>query len=152
MKKLKIILIEDDQKKIEDIKHFLSGEFGVKDLMVKESYQSGLRELIKGSYDLLLLDMSIPTWDKAFNESGGDYQKFGGYMIMKELSRKEKLLTTILISMFDDFGESDRSITLSQIDELFRGEFPNDYLGSIFYGSGQTAWKRELKKALDNLV
>ena len=49
---MKIILIEDDKKKIEDIKWFLQDSFKYSELVIKESYQSGLRELIKNDYDL----------------------------------------------------------------------------------------------------
>lgn len=149
--KQKIILVEDDKKKIQDIREYLEDEYQYKELVVKESYQSGLREILNGDFDLLLLDMSIPTWDKSVESVGGDYQKFGGYMIMKELKRKSKLLPTILISMFDDFGESDRSITLTQIDEILKEEYPDFYLGAVFYSSGQTGWKSNLKTFIKDL-
>ena len=147
-----IMLIEDDQKKIEDIKNFISQSFKDIQLITKESYQSGLKELIRNHYELLLLDMSIPTWDKNTNHSGGDYQKFGGYRILKELSRKGKLLPTVLISMFDEFGESDRTITLKQIDDLLKKEYPEKYIGAIFYSASQTEWKDNLKSILQKAI
>ena len=62
---MKIILVEDDVKKIEDIREFLSKELNISDLVIKESYQSGIKELITQDYDLLLLDMSIPAFTKS---------------------------------------------------------------------------------------
>lgn len=145
---IKILLIEDDKKKIEDIKDFLATSFSYKTLTVRESYQTGMKTLINEEYDLLLLDMSIPTWDKSPTESGGDYQKFGGYKVLKEIMRKQKAIPTILITMFDDFGESDTSITLKQLDKLLRDEFAEIYKGAIFYSSRETRWKDELKSFL----
>lgn len=147
----RIILVEDDPKKIDDIKAFLATkDFGV--LTVKESYQSGLKELLTNHYDLLLLDMSIPTWDKSPVESGGNYQKFGGYKILKELVRKKKPLKTVLISMFDDFGESDTSITLTQLTAILQHEFPSIFLGSVFYNSQQHNWKENLNSLIETAV
>lgn len=144
----KIILIEDDKKKIEDIVEFLRRTYGYNHLVVKESYQSGLRELIFGNYDLLLLDMSIPTWDKTPSESGGNFEKFGGYKILKEIVRKGNPVNTILITMFDDFGESDKSITLQELDKALSTEFPEIFLGSIFYNSRENKWQDELNNII----
>ena len=152
MKQSKVILIEDDNKKTDDIKNFIDESYNGFILAVKGSYQSGLKELILNSYDLLLLDMSIPTWDKSPSESGGNYQKFGGYMILKEIVRKHKPVKTILISMFDDFGESDTSITLTQIDQALTDEFSSIYFGSVFYSSRETKWKTELKTLIDKAL
>jgi len=150
--KTKIILIEDDKKKIEDIREFLNAEFNYKNLTIKESYQSGLKALIDNEYDLLLLDMSIPTWDKSPVEQGGNYEKFGGYKVLKEVIRKGKPIRTILISMFDDFGESDNSITLTQLDKILKNEFSSIYIGAIFYSSRETKWREELKNVLEQEI
>ncbi|MFO7844253.1 MAG: response regulator [Bacteroidales bacterium] len=139
-----IILIEDDFKKKEDIRNFLSSELQINNIVIKESYQSGLRALIKNKYDLLLLDMSIPTWDKSIDEPGGNFEKFGGYKILKEITRKKKPIKTILITMFDDFGESDTSITLSQLDNLLKTEFPDIYIGAVYYNIREEKWKADL--------
>lgn len=141
---MKILLIEDDKKKIEDIKEFLISFYDYSNVVIKESYQSGLREIIKNKYDLLLLDMSIPTWDKNINESGGNFEKFGGYKILKEITRKKKPIDTILITMFDDFGESDTSVTLSHLNKILVKEFPNLYKGVAYYNTREDNWKTEL--------
>ena len=146
-----IIVIEDDFKKKEDIRNFLSSELQINNIVIKESYQSGLRELIKNKYDLLLLDMSIPTWDKSIDEPGGNFEKFGGYKILKEITRKKKPIKTILITMFDDFGESDTSITLSQLDNLLRTEFPDVYIGAVYYNIREEKWKTDLSDFILNL-
>jgi CheY-like chemotaxis protein len=140
----KVLLIEDDQKKIDDIENFMRENYNTYRLTVKESYQSGLRELMLNRYDLLLLDMSLPTWGNMEFEGVGSFEKFGGYKIMKELVRKKVGLKTILITMFDDFGESDSSITLNQIDDILKTEFTGFYLGYVFYNSRESNWKNVL--------
>lgn len=146
-----ILLIEDDQKKIEDIKHFMQSNFQTANVKIHESYQSGLKELIKGDFDLLLLDMSLPTWKQDEYEAVDSFEKFGGYKIMKEMQRKKKVTKTILITMFDDFGESDASITLGQIDSMLRESFNGFYLGAVFYNSNQSNWKDTLKNYMGSI-
>jgi DNA-binding NarL/FixJ family response regulator len=151
MKKTKTILIEDDSKKIEDIKEYVTKQLGCEIFTVKESYQSGIREILHNDYDLLLLDMSIPTFDKTPVESGGPYEKFGGYKVLREIIRKKRPVKTILITMFDDFGESDLSITLSQIDHSLKQEFSNIYLGSVFYHARENKWQDDLKTIIQEI-
>lgn len=150
MTKTRIILIEDDAKKIEDIKEFITKVMRSESLIVRESYQSGIREILKNDFDLLLLDMSIPTYDKSSLEPGGPYEKFGGYKVLREIIRKKRPIKTILITMFDDFGESDLSITLSQIDSSLKEEFPDLYIGSVFYHARENNWQAELKALINN--
>jgi len=59
-----LLLIEDDKKKIEDIKSFIRGEFPDYKLSSKESYQTGMKELIMQRFDLLLLDCAIRSCRK----------------------------------------------------------------------------------------
>jgi hypothetical protein len=95
--------------------------------------------------------MSIPTFDKTPLESGGHYEKFGGYKVLREIIRKKRPVKTILITMFDDFGESDLSITLSQIDESLKKEFSNIYLGSVFYHARENKWQEDLKNLIQEV-
>ncbi|MFL5741010.1 MAG: hypothetical protein ACJ75B_12385 [Flavisolibacter sp.] len=140
-----ILLIEDDQKKIDDIKCFISEGMNSYKLVIRQSYQSGLKELLTKRYDLLLLDMSLPTWDSMEYEAVGNFEKFGGYKIMMEMERKKVKTKTILITMFDDFGESDSSMTLMEIDSALKESFKDFYLGYVFYNSRENNWMERLR-------
>ena len=111
-----------------------------------------MSESLKHKYDLLLLDMSIPTWDKTIDEPGGSFEKFGGYKILREITRKKKPIDTILITMFDDFGESDASITLSQLNESLKNEFPSLYKGVVYYNTREDKWKTELNLFIEKYM
>ena len=148
----KILLIEDDEKKIDDVKLFILSNYSGFSLTIKEAYQSGLRELMMNAYDMLLLDMSLPTFETMDLEGVGSFEKFGGFKIMKEIARKKKQIYTVLITMFDDFGESDTSITLQQMDIVFKLEFQNQYKGFVFYNSKESSWKKALSQHLNQLL
>ncbi len=145
---MKILLIEDDSKKSHVLVDFLQKIIEPEFLVVKESYQSGLKEIMSSKFDLLLLDMSIPTYTKTPYETGGAYQKFGGYLILKELKRKARLLPTILVTMFDDFGEGEGSISIGSLDESLKKEFDPEFVGSIFYHARENKWRDHLKRLI----
>lgn len=149
---MKILLIEDDKKKIEDVRQFVLSIDSTYTVLVKESYQSGLRQLLTEDYDLLLLDMSMPTWDKPLTGHVSHFEKFGGYMIMKELSRNKKHINTILITMFDDFGEADSSLTLSKLNVKLLEEFSDFYISYVYYNSQESDWQEKLLKLIKQVL
>ena len=56
----KILIVEDNEKKIEKLRDFLKKDFPEIDVEEKRSYNSALKEIAINydSYDLILLDMS----------------------------------------------------------------------------------------------
>lgn len=63
-------------------------------------------------YDFLILDMTIPMWEKGDNDFGRNYEQFGGERILREMKRKKMILPTILFTMFDVFPTKEKNITL----------------------------------------
>jgi CheY-like chemotaxis protein len=147
----KIIFIEDDKKKIDHISRFIFDNYPSIKLDIKESYSSGLKALLSETYDLLLLDMSMPTYDKSFDAKGGFHEKFAGHMILKEIMRKKRPLKTILITMFDVFPIDDNFISLSAFSEQLKKEFGEYFIGTVYYNSQDISWKINLLKLISHL-
>lgn len=65
---MKILLIEDDKYKREDLRTYIHQEFP--DVWVDEvkSYKTGVLKVLDGTYDLLLVDMTIPTYENLLAE------------------------------------------------------------------------------------
>jgi len=137
-----ILIIEDDKIKIERLKAFFKNI----SVTIRESFQSGLSEM-KSSfevYDLLVLDMTIPIWEKGNNDIGGNYEQFGGENILKEMKRKKLTIPTVLFTMFDIFPTANGSITFEEINEQYKKSFPEFYLGGVLYNSNEEDWKKDL--------
>jgi CheY-like chemotaxis protein len=139
---MNILLIEDDKVKIERLSNFLKDE----DLTIKESYHSGLKEIVSNNdfYDLLLLDMTIPLWDKNSSDFGGTYEQFGGDRILREMDRRNKKIPTILVTMFDVFSLSEDNLTFGELNQDLKHKFSEFYLGAVFYNASDDSWKLEL--------
>lgn len=70
----KVLLIEDFQTKADSIISHLTDEFPNVRIERRESYKSALSEICNNAreYDLILLDMSMSTFDVTAEESGGE--------------------------------------------------------------------------------
>lgn len=142
----KILIIEDDKSKIEKLKQYLVDY----ELSIKESFQTGVLELKKNysSYNLLILDMTIPIWEKGQNEFGNNYEQFGGERILREIKRRKLILPTILFTMFDVFPTKEGSLTFEEVNAIFKNEFESFYIGAVFYNSNEDNWKDDLTELI----
>lgn len=143
----KFLIIEDDKIKIEKLSLF----FEKQDFEVRESYYAGLNELLSNSqhYNLLILDMSIPLWDRGNVDLGGNFEQFGGVNILREMKRKKKMIPTIILTMFDVFA--DGKLTFDQLNSDLLNQFPDFYYGAIFYNASEDKWKTELQYLIQTI-
>lgn len=150
--KNKILFIEDNKTKAEAVKKFVLDNFDKYDITIKESFTSGLRELFTNNFDVLFVDMSLPTREGASSNSINNFEQLGGHKIMSEMKRKKMLLPTILITMFSEFGVGKSFMDIKELDEILSGEFKDFYKGYIYYSSQEESWKENLKISLEKLI
>ena len=149
---MKMLIIEDDEKKLKNLKSYIGDNYEGLEVDVAMSYRTGLKKLNTNSYDLVLLDMSMPTYDKCLNEQGGIWEKFGGKKILSEIKRKRIESKVIVVSMYDKFGEGKNADTLDEINVELSNNFPQIYLGKVFYSAKILSWKDNLKKFIDKFT
>lgn len=147
----KILFIEDNLIKREAVLKVVLTTYPNAEITTKDSFRSGLKELISNSYDILLLDMSLPTWDRESVRKQEGFERFGGETIMREMKRKNKLTPTIVITMFNEFGIGKSFIDLIDLDKHLKSEFDEFYNGYVKYSSSEKKWEDDLQKALEKL-
>ncbi|WP_046174832.1 response regulator [Domibacillus indicus] len=145
-----ILIVEDDINKIAKIESFLKSEFINIQIEKANSYNSGLRKILFNKYDLVLLDMTMPNFDKTSSSSGGKLVQFAGKEILSQMKRKKIFIPVIMITQYASFGEND---TLKSFDEMLkelREEFSTTLLDMIYYEAGKSDWEIEIKKLLED--
>lgn len=145
---LKILLIEDDENKKNDIVDYLNDAYpGQVDLDIAMSYNTGVRMASKGNYDLMLVDMTLPKFDKdkGLNErtlhNGGEV--LIGYLLDLGIEIK-----SIVITQYDNFKDE----SLSTIDARLKVDCSDSYLGAVKYNSSEDGWKVELNNYINNVI
>lgn len=149
---MNFLLIEDDQHKSKQIINFLKESPIESEIVLKRSYQSGLKELLTQEYDLVLLDMQLPNFDIKPGEDGYKFRKLAGFDILRELSRKKKQCRVIVITQFETFGEGEFYIDLLNLKQMLKSEFPNLYIATVFYSPDNTLWQKELIELIKNKI
>jgi DNA-binding NarL/FixJ family response regulator len=142
---MKILLIEDNEHKKNLLLSFIKEEFSDIEVELKKSYNSGLRELIKNDdYSLILLDMSLPNYDIAPGESGGDFESLAGKYLLNEMYRRDININVVIVTMYKDYVDK-------EFDSNLKENFPN-YRGVIYFDlNDPDGWKNELRTILNSI-
>jgi CheY-like chemotaxis protein len=143
-----ILIIEDDENKQVQIRNLISKMFSESKILLAKSYHSGLLSILDNSPDLILLDMTMPTYDIDTNEDGGRPQHFAGREILRQMDRRKVNIPVIIITQFDVFGDGPNELTRTQLDNQLRRDHSRNYQGTVYYNAANNAWERELQDRL----
>jgi DNA-binding NtrC family response regulator len=143
----KILVIEDDDNKYIPVENFLMEIYDSQvNIIHKKSFQSGMETLYSDSFDLLILDMSIPNFDVTELDDGGDTLDRGGEFILEEMFRENIVTKAIILTQYEEF----KGVSLAEIDENLKKDFEDSYMGCVSYNTGYDNWKNELFELLKN--
>lgn len=149
---MKFLLIEDDEDKSKKISEFINENFRPQTLITARSMNTGLRLLIKhaNELDIVLLDMSMPNFDVSPDEpTGGTPENFAGEEILAQMQLRAIFAPTIVISMFDSFGEKSSVISLEQLASKLEIKYSPNFRGYVYYSASQEGWQQSLKKVIE---
>lgn len=144
------LIIEDDQNKIQKISSFISETFNGSSITVTKSFQSGLKEILKNNADVIILDMSMPTYDVSPVEDGGRPRIFAGREILYYMKSREFIKPTLILTQFETFGEGEEKISFQTLNHELSKEFPKIFIGMVFYNTTNNAWKDEVVSIIHN--
>ena len=148
---MKILIVEDDQNKMRQMTTFLSSQKDVSKIVEARSYNSGMRELIKKEVDVVILDMSLPTFDTTVEESGGRPRSYAGKDILSQLVKKKIEVPSIVVTQFDYFGEGEGKTSLKELHSDLNRDFSVIYKGTVFYSASSDDWQQQLRELLNNV-
>lgn len=149
---MKILIVEDEFDKREDIKSHLNEVIGGCVLIAEcESLRSGLKKILtEGGFDLILLDMSMPNFDLEDDDGGGSKpESFAGREIMAQMKLRGISCPVVVITQYKSFEKG--TVTLEELLSQLREKFSDFFWGAIHYNSGIEGWKKDLTGFVNRL-
>lgn len=144
---MNILIIEDNPLKREKVHEFISSNYEAK-LFEAASFNSGLNLVISEKFDLVILDMSMPTFDRTDTTHGGRFRALAGKEIANRLAKIKRLVPFVILTGYKDFSVNSQSLSIEQIDESLRS-IGSDYKGCIVFDSTDSVWKERLSEIID---
>ena len=146
----RILIIEDDQYKLEKIKKFIEEQYPRFDITVKTSFHSGFEEVVENSesYSLILLDMSMQNYDISSDEAGGDPAPLAGKSILTQMYFREIPTDVVVVTMYEHFQDGTK---IKDLHSTLTEEFNENYKGYVFFSHlDNDKWMNDLKAYLNN--
>lgn len=142
---LKILIADDTEEKINAIEEvLLNSNFLISNIEYSHSYNSTTKKLKINNFDLLILDMSMPTFDPSPNRKKSSPRALAGKDIMTKMKYRGIDIPVIIITQFDVFGRHSDAVGLDDLVDDLSLMFPNIFMGHIYYNPQSIAWSNEL--------
>ncbi|MGR4450316.1 response regulator [Escherichia coli] len=115
---IKLLIIEDDLYKSNAISEYLRDELNINNITCRESLSSGVFEVLDNpDYDLILLDMSMSTYDISDKDPvGGIPESFAGEDFLAQMELLGYKIPILVVTQYDTFGAGDDSFPLKILD------------------------------------
>lgn len=146
----KILLVEDMEEKANAIITYLKEAFPGIEVVRRESYNSSQKEIYEHhkDYFVILLDMSMHTFDRSKEESGGEPEPVAGRKILNGMYLRDIGTKVIVVTMY---GSHEGKKLLTFVNDL-KEEYPDNYSDYVFFSFQKNDWKEKLKQQILHLL
>ncbi|HFG2126878.1 TPA: hypothetical protein ACGF4W_001743 [Vibrio cholerae] len=153
MSRRSILIIEDEDPKRRHIEEHIKSHLDdvSLDVIFLHSVSSSLDYLDNNEPELIILDMSLPTYDISDIEGGGRPQGFGGVEILRHLKMSGSSCPTLVLTGYEAFMREEGLVELSQISDELKGEFGTFLIDVLYYNSAYSEWKNRISVTLKSL-
>lgn len=142
----RILLVEDTPLKEKQLVAFFESEGFTGQYTVAHSYKSALRTLLREPPNVLLLDMSLPTFDIKGPEGGGTPRPLGGLELLAQLSLRRIVIPTIVVTQWELFG--DGGMKLADLKRRLESDYSEMFRAVVRLSPGVLGWQHDLRVAL----
>jgi CheY-like chemotaxis protein len=150
---MRILLIEDDAFKAKRVRGLLQRASSDYHVNVERSVTAGLAGLFdEPPPDVLLLDMSLSTFDVGPRETGGRPQNFGGVTVLEHMARRGSSVPVVIVTQFETFPTESGEMSLEDLARDLASRFPAIFRGLIYYSSRETEWEERLVSSVATLA
>lgn len=137
------LIVEDDSNKLYHLKEYLGAAFPSMQLRIAGSYRGGLEGALTDDANIVLLDMSLPTYEKSSGDEG-EFLFFAGKEILRQMARRKIQTPVIVFTQFESFGKGRERQSLAELIEELESRFKDNYRGTIYYNASIGSWKMQL--------
>ena len=148
---MKILIVEDDENKRGHIESFLRVERRETDVHQAASVISALQMIRSHSFDLIILDMTLPNYDIGEDRSSGGMHAFGGEEVLRQMNRFKISTPVIVFTQFETFGKPPDSMNLEELNQSMHEKFPRTYKGAVYYHAAIHDWTLELGDMIESI-
>ncbi|MBW0278812.1 response regulator [Shewanella xiamenensis] len=147
---MNVLIIEDDDYKKENISKFIRKKFNNNNISISVavSLSEAINAIDNSNFDLIFVDMAIPSHKAEPGEGTAISFLTGGIDVLIELSETERKDKCIVITQHPSIEISGEHYPLDIAPLKFKELLDCDVLACIHYIEDDSSWKKELRKVI----
>lgn len=144
---MKILLVEDDQFKQELIEGMLKERYSDAAISLARSVQQAVKLIRNNDYNLIILDIALPSHDSKAGGAQPISQPAGGIEVLLELSYEERADPVIIVTQYPEIEFNGRLYALAKARSALSRQISVNIRDVIFFNAQASAWRDQLRKA-----
>ena len=147
----KLLVVEDNEYKRKRIIELIASNLVGWDIDECYSFNSAWQLISKNNYSVILLDMSLPTFDKTESEPGGAFRVFGGKELARKMSKRKITSKIIFVTQYKNFSDNTNSCSFDSLKSELLEEYYESCVGFILYSNTKSEWRDDLVTAMSEV-
>lgn len=145
---MKILLIEDDPFKEEPIKRALKFVHLDSDISVGRSVQEAIEYIRSNCYNLIVLDISLPSHESLPGGAQPIPQPSGGVEILLDLAYEERRDKIVIVTQYPEIEFNGQFYPLVKFPKTLKKSINVNLTAIILFNTQTSEWKEPFKKAV----
>lgn len=144
-----VLIVEDDEHKIVDLKRELLDVRPDVIVRAERSVRAGVIAVTSQEFDLLILDLSLPTFDETARNSGGLGQPQGGLEVLRMLRMRDLRPPIIIVSQYYQVQFGSTYVATEKATSRIAADLNAHVVATILYKLQTDAWVDKFRKAVE---
>lgn len=145
---MKVLLVEDDEFKATDILKVLGESLSQAEVLRAMSVTSAMKAINSETFALIVLDMSLPTFEMSGPGGGGSPQGQGGLEVLRLARRLQNSSPFIVVTQYPDIELDGSDIPLATAAKALRGRFNVNVKACLLYEFDRDSWRTPFREFL----
>lgn len=146
---MKILVVEDDDFKFSDILATISPR--ATSVLRASSVQAGYGLILSGHFDLVVLDMALPSHDLVAGAGNPYPQPVGGIELLLELADQGRSERVIILTQYPSIEFNRKFVPLRDFPSAARAEGIELVVGCILFAL-DGKWRREMGQIMEAIA
>lgn len=149
---MRVLLVEDDEFKSADLSRMLDEILGDHEQYRAASVTSALKAVTEHSFDLVVLDMSLPTFDLSGPGGGGSPQGQGGVEVLRLSRRLKHTCPFIVVTQYPDIEINGTATPVARAGAILSERFSVNVLVCVSYEFDSNDWRDEFRENVNKVL
>lgn len=144
----RVLLVEDDQFKQEQVEQTLREACPEVQFLLCRSVQQAVEVLRASAFDLIVLDISLPSHESRPGGAQPLSQPSGGVEVLLELAYDERQDKVVILTQYPEIEFDGRLHPLNRFAKVISGSMSVNIAGVLLFNRQDQSWQNHLRKAL----